>query len=105
MVINKALFHYQQAAIGGHEISRHRLGFIESQRGNLDRTMKHWIISAGSGLSCSLDNAKLAFSSGNATKAQYQEALYAHQKHLNEVYSDSRKTYNTLLGRDARNAP
>lgn len=51
----KALFYYQQAALGGHEVARHNLGLDDSAgaisvKPNMKRAVKHWMISASSGL-------------------------------------------------------
>ncbi|KAL7532755.1 hypothetical protein ACHAXR_006210 [Thalassiosira sp. AJA248-18] len=88
--LKKALYHYQRAAMGGCEMSRYNLGCLESNRGNIDRAMKHWMIAAASGFEDSLGVVRKVFSRGHATKAEYEKALRAHQKYLSEVKSDQR---------------
>ena len=47
--IKKANQYYELAAIGGDTGARHNLGSYEYMKGNLDRALKHWMISAGGG--------------------------------------------------------
>ena len=48
------------------------------------------MISAGMGLDGALDNIRLNFMNGNATKAQYETALRDHQAYFDEVKSYQR---------------
>ncbi|KAL7530468.1 hypothetical protein ACHAXR_003511, partial [Thalassiosira sp. AJA248-18] len=75
----KAIFHYQRGAMGGCEVSRHKLGWDEAKRGNIDRAMKHWMIAAATGCEDSLVNIRKGFMCKHATKLQYEEALRAYQ--------------------------
>ena len=86
----KFMYHWQQAAIEGDAVSRYNLGAFELKAGNIDRAMKHWMISAGMGLDGALDNIRLNFMNGNATKAQYETALRDHQAYFDEVKSYQR---------------
>ena len=80
----------QQAAVGGHEVSRINLGNSEAEAGNIDRAAKHWMIAASSGHKESLNNIRMGFMNGNATKAQYETALRDHQAYIDEVKSYQR---------------
>lgn len=40
----KAEFHYEPAAMAGHEVARFNLGCMEAQSRNMDRSVKHSII-------------------------------------------------------------
>ena len=37
----KAVYHYEKAAIGGHPCARHNLGCYEEENGNVERSVKH----------------------------------------------------------------
>ena len=87
---DRALFHLQQAAIGGDAVSRSYLGDFELDAGNIGLAMKHWMISAGMGRDVALNNVRLGFMNGNATKAQYETVLRDYQAYIDEVKSEKR---------------
>ena len=76
--------------MGGVIEARHNLGISERLAGNMDRALKHWMISAGSGYSVSLENIKQMFKNGQATKDDYARALLAYQANLVEIKSPQR---------------
>ncbi|KAL3781859.1 hypothetical protein ACHAWO_009225 [Cyclotella atomus] len=83
----KALFYYQQAALGGHEVARHNLGLYDSAgaisgKPNMKRAVKHLMISASSGL----DESR-----GFATKADFEKALLANGEAKDEMKSEQRE--------------
>ena len=45
----KGKYYYELAAMGGHVIARYNLGCVEHYAGNMNRAVKHWMISAGAG--------------------------------------------------------
>src|SRR6056300_1636229 len=45
----KAAYHYEKAAIGGHPGARNNLGVLEEENGNMKRAVKHFIIAANLG--------------------------------------------------------
>jgi tetratricopeptide (TPR) repeat protein len=47
--MKKAKFHYEAAAMAGHEVARCNLGILEWNSGNIERAMKHWTIAASAG--------------------------------------------------------
>ena len=48
--MDKAQYHSEIAAKGGHEIARYHLGLLEKMfYGSTDRAMKHFMISASAG--------------------------------------------------------
>ena len=47
--LKKAKFHYEAAAMAGHELARSDLGILESNSGNTERAIKHWTIAASAG--------------------------------------------------------
>ena len=44
--MKKAIYHWEEAAIGGHELARYNLEYYERRRGRIDRAIKHRIIAA-----------------------------------------------------------
>ncbi|KAL7525090.1 hypothetical protein ACHAXR_000857, partial [Thalassiosira sp. AJA248-18] len=50
----KAKYHWELGAMGGDVIARHNLGVLEAKAGNVNRAMKHFMISAGFGYDNSL---------------------------------------------------
>ena len=86
----KAKYYYELAAMEGDSYARFNLGCIELQAGNMNRSFKHWMISASCGVSTSLENIKLLYERGFATKDDYANALRSYQAHLHEIRSDQR---------------
>ncbi|EJK54268.1 hypothetical protein THAOC_26124 [Thalassiosira oceanica] len=87
---------WQQAAMKGHVFSRHNLGIIEFKNGNCALAMQHLMISAKMGLEKSLNNIKKMFVRGQATKAQYAEALRGYGDAAEEMKSHQREEAKTL---------
>ena len=87
----RAIQHFQQAAMKGHPLSRHNLVFFELTERNYELAVKHWTISAKMGYKSSLDDIKLMFTHGQATKAQYAEALRGYQNAVEEMKSPQRE--------------
>ena len=48
----------------GHEVARNNLGTIEAQSGNMERAVKHWMISASAGHYDAMHNMLVAFNNG-----------------------------------------
>ena len=86
----KANHYYELAAMGGDADARYNLGNREVVAGNMDRAIKHHMIAVGSGDNDSLDMIKKLYSTGDATKEDYTEALRAYQAYLVEIKSDAR---------------
>ena len=83
--------HWQQAAIEGHVLSRYNLGLVEYEHGNYDLAVRHWMISAKMGNEGALNNIKDMFKKGQATKAQYAEALLGYRDAVEEMKSPQRE--------------
>ncbi|EJK55430.1 hypothetical protein THAOC_24839 [Thalassiosira oceanica] len=94
----KAAHFWTKAAMQGHVESRYNLGFLEGKKGNHDRAVRHWLISAKMGEECSLESIKEAFMAGLATKEQYAEALKGYQDAVEEMKSHDRDEAKALLG-------
>ena len=95
----KAKHYYELAAMGGQDAdSRYYVGIEEVRAGNMDRAVKHWMISAGDGHDESLKAIREEFMRGNATKDDFEKALRAHQAAKNEMKSDQREAAAAFYG-------
>jgi len=88
--INIATHYYELAAMRGDVIARHNLGLFEVESGNKDRALKHWMIAVRDGGSKSLENIKILYGYGDATKEDYTKALQSYQSYLGEIKSKQR---------------
>ena len=86
----KAISYYELAAIGGEVTARFNLGNNEARAGNMERALKHYMISARDGLSDSLEMIKELYSTNHATKDDYMKALQSYQAYLGEIKSKQR---------------
>ncbi len=81
----KAVYHSEQAAIGGHPTARYLLACYEMTNVRLERAAKHWIISANLGCDDSLKDIKDLFVQGVVSKDEYADALRGYQAAVNET--------------------
>ena len=88
---NKAAEYYRKAAIQGHVESRYFLGMYEGGKGNYDRAIRHWLISAKMGHKLSVEKLKKIFMAGGVTKEQYAEALRGYQDAVEGMKSHDRE--------------
>lgn len=86
----KAFRHCEVAAMGGHVLARHNLGSAEYYAGNHDLALQHWMIAAPLGQEGTLNNVKILFNKGLATKADYAAALRGYQNAVQEMSSPDR---------------
>ncbi len=86
----KAVYHLEQAAIGGHPSARVYLGVHEEKNGSFDRAAKHYIIAANLGHDHSLKAIKYLFVDGKVSKEEYAAALRGHQAALDATKSAER---------------
>jgi len=93
---------WQQAAMRGDARSRHNLGVVEIGNGNYDLAMKHYLISAKMGYKRSLDAIKEIFVGGDATKAQYAEALKGYGDAVEETKSHQREEAKRVMEKRRR---
>ncbi|EJK71552.1 hypothetical protein THAOC_06988, partial [Thalassiosira oceanica] len=95
----KAVELFEKAAMQGHAESRFNLGNHEALRGNHDRAVRHFLISAKMGCEDSVEIIKEAFMRGFATKEQYAEALKGYQDAVDETKSRDRHQAKAYLNR------
>ena len=88
--MKKAVYHSEEAAIGGHPSGRHMLGCYEYENGRFDRAVKHWIIAAKQGLDLALETVKEDFTKGLVSKEDYEAALHGHQTAVDAKKSQQR---------------
>ncbi|EJK48441.1 hypothetical protein THAOC_32762 [Thalassiosira oceanica] len=94
---DKAIRHFEAAAICGHVPARHNLGWEEHKARNYDLAIQHFLISAKLGHNGSLSNFKTLFRSGLATKADYAAALRGHQNAIEGMSSPDRVEVKALI--------
>jgi TPR repeat protein len=87
----KAVYHYEKAAIGGHPIARHFLGCHEASNGNFERAVKHFIIAANLGDEGSMEELRAQYSKGNISKEDLDATLRTHHAAINEMKSPERE--------------
>ena len=97
----KGAEYFKKAAMQRHVASRHRLGMVEGEKGNLDRGVRHMLISAKMGGTESIETIKKLFMAGVITKEQYAEALKGYQDAEEEMKSRDRDEAKAYL--DNRN--
>jgi TPR repeat protein len=89
----KGKFHFEAAAMAGHEIARHNLGYMEAQSGNMGQAVKHWMIAASAGHYGAMKNLLIAFNQGVSSRAQIDSTLEAYNNSCAEVRSEARDKY------------
>ena len=86
----KAVYHLEQAAIGGHPANRFVLAALEMENSRFERAAKHYIITANLGFEPSLQYINELFVQGIVSKEDYAAALRAYQVAVNETKSAQR---------------
>ena len=86
----KEMYHWEEAAIGGHHLARIYLGNHEGENGRFDRATKHLIIAAKLGYNDALENLKRNFRKGFVSKDDYEAALRGHQAAVDAMKSEQR---------------
>lgn len=80
----------KRAAIQGHAHSRYQLGIVEGDKGNWDRVVRHFLISAKMGHKGSVDIIKRMSMGGLAIKEQNTEDLKGYGDAVEEMKSPDR---------------
>jgi hypothetical protein len=92
----KAVYHWEQAAIGGHHVARASLADFEMENDRPKRAVKHYIINANLGDDPSLKCIKDLFIQGIVSKEEYAAALRAHQAAVDATKSSEREKQEEL---------
>ena len=91
--MKKAKFHWEAAAMAGHEVARNNLGTMEAQSGNMERAVKHWMISASAGHCDAMDNLLMAFNDGRVSRETMDSTLTVYNNACAEMRSEARDAY------------
>ena len=83
-------FHYEAAAMTGHENARCNLGTMEAQSGNMGQAVKHWTIAASAGDCNAMQCLLIAFSQGLTSRATIDATLTAYNTSCAEMRSEER---------------
>ncbi len=86
----KAVYHWEQAAIGGHPPARGCLALHEEENGMFERASKHYVIAANLGCDLSLKHIKDLFVEGIVSKEDYAAALGGYQAAVDATKSAER---------------
>jgi TPR repeat protein len=89
--MEKAVYHWEKAAIGGHPDARHNLACTEERNGNMERAVKHLVIAANLGYEDSMKSLWMHYSAGNITKEELDATLRSHQAALDAMKSEQRE--------------
>ncbi len=87
----KAVYHWEKAAIGGHPEARHNLGCIEEENGSMKRAVKHYIIAANLGFENSMKTLWGHYSDGDIAKEELEAALRTNKAAIDATKSPQRK--------------
>ena len=87
----KAVYHWEQAAIGGHPGARGILGFHEKTKGRMERAAKHYTIGANLGHAISLEFIKDLVEAEIVSKEDYAAALRGYQAAVDAAKSPERE--------------
>jgi tetratricopeptide (TPR) repeat protein len=86
----KAVYHYEKAAIGGHPFARYNLACIENDNDHIERSVKHLIIAANLGDEDSMKELWGMFKQGHINKEDLDATLRTHQAAIDETKSEQR---------------
>jgi len=91
--LKKAKFHYEAAAMTGHEDARKKLGFLEAQSGNMERAVKHWTIAASAGDYTAMHDLLGGLTRGYVSRDTIDSSLEAYNNACAEMRSEARDAY------------
>jgi TPR repeat protein len=89
--LKKVKFHYEAAAMAGHEVERYMLGIIEGDfLGNMERAVKHWMIATSAGSHHALWHLQQVFKKGLVSRDAIDSILTAYNNSCVEMRSEAR---------------
>ena len=88
----KALYHWEEAVIGGHPYARHILAFLEMENGRPERGVKHCIIAANMGFEDSMKALWKFYAGGYISKDDLNVTLRTHHDAVEATKSSQRKS-------------
>lgn len=93
--VSQAGYHFQLAAMGGDEQSRHSLGVMMAE--DKSKSMKHFMIAARDGYDSSLKQVGEGYKAGHVTKEDYTNTLREYQRIRDEMKSEQRTEAEALM--------
>jgi TPR repeat protein len=91
--INKAKFHFEAAAMAGHEVTRYNLGIMEYDSGNKEQAIKHWTIAASAGYFGAMHALRTFFEKGHISRESIDSTLEAYNNCCAEMRSEARDAF------------
>ena len=88
--LKKAKFHFETAAMAGHEVARYMLGFVDAEEGKDARAVKHWIIAASAGNQHAMHQLREFFKEGIVNRNTIDSTLTAYNNSCAEMRSEAR---------------
>ena len=88
--LKKAKFHFEAAAMAGHEGARFNLGVMEYNSGNMERAIKHWTIAASAGHYRAMHHLRTGFEGGFVSRESIDSSLTAYNNSRAEMRSKAR---------------
>ena len=95
----KALYHWEESAIGGHPGARFMVAAFEMENGRPKRAVKHYIIAAILGCELSMKALWECFSMGHVSKDDLTVTLRTHQAAVDATKSPQRKAAEEAMRR------
>jgi TPR repeat protein len=87
--MKKAKFHFEAAAMAGHEGARCNLGVIEYNSGNIERAVKHWAIAASAGEYDAMHEMRTFFEQGFVSRESIDSTFTAYNNSCAEMRSEA----------------
>jgi tetratricopeptide (TPR) repeat protein len=91
--IKKVKFHFETAAMAGHEVARCNLGILEGKSQNMEQAVKHWTTAASAGDYDAMNFILLAFNEGLVSRDSIDSTLIAYNNSCVEMRSEARDDY------------
>jgi hypothetical protein len=91
--LKKAKFHFESAAMAGHEVARYIVGHMEKKSGNMDRAIKHWTIAASAGEFDAMHKLRTFFEKGYVSRESINSTLTAYNNACAEMRSEARDAF------------
>jgi TPR repeat protein len=88
--LKKAKFHYEAAAMLGHEVARFNIGVMDYNSGNMEQAIKHLTISASAGCYDAMNELRLSFEQGLVSRESIDSTLTAYNYSCAEMRSEAR---------------
>jgi TPR repeat protein len=88
--LKKAKFHYEAAAMAGHELARCNIGSLEFIAGNKERALKHWTIAASTGNDSAMQNLQSRVYEGSVNRDAIDSILTAYNTSCAKMRSEAR---------------